>query len=100
MITINELKSWAKDHPNKLEGAKQIRIESRGLTISIVGGAKGLYGDFENDFELAIWENKNKQWRTKFFYPEATDDVLPYLNEDEVVKIVNLVVGKADFQVL
>ena len=98
-ITIQNIKDWAKPHPHK-NGGKATRIVSRGLTISIVGGAMGLYGDFVEDFEMAIWENKNDSWRTKFFYPEATDDVVGYMSPEELEKVVNLVVGNSDFQVI
>jgi len=95
-IKIEDVVKWAKPHP--VGGGKQTRIKSKNYTISIVGGRQGLYGDFENDFELAIFDGKNN-FVTKYF-KQSSDDVLAYLPAEEVEEIVDMVVGESDFQVL
>jgi hypothetical protein len=98
MITIEEIKSWAKEH-GVTPGGKQTLIYNDILEVSIVGGRTGLYGDFENDFELAIIDRKNRNFVTRFFVEGINDDVLAYAPSNEIEKIVNQVFYKKDFQV-
>lgn len=98
-ISAQDIIDWSKPHKNNLEGAKHTILETKDLTISIVGGSKGLYGDFVEDFEIAIWENKNQEFRTKFFFPDSGDDVLPYQSKEQLEEVVNLVIGNNNFQV-
>ena len=97
MITIENIIEWSKPHP--LDGGKMTRIYNDEIEFSIVGGRSGLYGDFVNDFEVAIIDKKNGDFVTKFFYPEGSDDVIGYMKSEDVVKLVNQVLGKG-FQVL
>jgi hypothetical protein len=96
MITIENIIEWSKPHP--LEGGKMTRIYNDEIEFSIVGGRSGLYGDFENDFEVAILDRKTDSFRTRFFKPELTDDVIGYMPKDEVVEFLNQILGKS-FQV-
>jgi hypothetical protein len=59
--------------------------------VSIVGGAQGLYGDFEQTFEVAIVENKNSYFVTKLFCGGA--DVMSYRSGEEVEDILNIFTG-------
>jgi hypothetical protein len=93
MTTIEQIKSWGKDHGSSL-GGKQTLLFNEQLEISIVGGRMGLYGDFENDFELAIIDRKDRN-----FVEGLQDDVLAYASGEEIEKIVNEVFHKQDFQV-
>ena len=52
MITIKDIIGYSKEHP--IKSGRQTRLANEHITISIVGGASGLYGDFEKDFEVAI----------------------------------------------
>ena len=97
MITIENIIEWSKPHP--LDGGKMTRIYNDEIEFSIVGGRSGLYGDFVNDFEVAIIDKKNGDFVTKFFYPEGSDDVIGYMKSEDVVKLVNQVLGKG-YQVL
>ena len=97
MITIKDIIEWSKPHP--LDGGKMTRIYNDEITFSIVGGRSGLYGDFENDFEVAIIDKKTGDFVTKFFYPEANDDVIGYMKSEDVEKLANQVLVKG-FQVL
>jgi len=96
MITIKDIIEWSKPHP--LDGGKMTRLYNDEIEFSIVGGRSGLYGDFENDFEVAIIDKKSGDFITKFFYPEGSDDVVGYMKLEDVEKLVNQVLGKG-FQV-
>lgn len=98
MITIDNIKSWAKLHSTTL-GGKQTLIFDENLAVSIVGGRQGLYGDFEDDFELAVIDQKSKDFVTRFFVDEINDDVLPYASKEKVEEIVNKIFSRNDFQV-
>lgn len=99
-ITIEDILKWAKPHQNKMEGAKQVVLNTKNFKVSIVGGCQGLYGDFNEDFEVAIIDNTTDDFMTKFFFPDASDDVLPYQKRNEVEELVKMVVGNKEFQVL
>ena len=96
MITIKDIIEWSKPHP--LDGGKMTRLYNDEIEFSIVGGRSGLYGDFINDFEVAIIDKKSGDFITKFFYPEGSDDVIGYMKLEDVEKLVNQVLGKG-FQV-
>ena len=96
MITIKDIIEWSKPHP--LDGGKMTRLYNDEIEFSIVGGRSGLYGDFENDFEVAILDRKTGDFRTRFFKPELSDDVVGYMPKNDVVEFVNQILGKS-FQV-
>lgn len=96
MITVENIIEWSKPHP--LEGGKMTRVYNDEIEFSIVGGRSGLYGDFENDFEVAILDRKTGDFRTRFFKPELSDDVIGYMSKDDVVEFLNQILGKG-FQV-
>jgi hypothetical protein len=97
MITVENIIDWSKPHP--LGGGKITRLYNKEIEFSIVGGRSGLYGDFINDFEVAILDNKNGEFITKFFYPEANDEVIGYMKGKDLEELVNKVFRKDDFQV-
>jgi len=96
MITIDNIIEWAKPHP--LDGGKITRIHNDEIEFSIVGGRSGLYGDFENDFEVAVIDRKNGEFVTKFFKPELSDDVIGYMKKEDLEEFVNQIFKKG-FQV-
>ena len=96
MITIKDIIENAK--PHMIEGGKMLRLSNDKYILSIVGGASGLYGDFEKDFEIAIMDTKNGEFITKIFYPENSDDVVGYLEAEKVVEIVNSLFKNYSFQ--
>lgn len=98
MITIKDIISYSKPHANRMEGARQTVLSDGNVVLSIVGGAKGLYGDFENDFEVAIIDETTRDFVTKYYVPEANDDVLGYQDSTQVEHLANLLFKK-DFQV-
>ncbi len=98
MITIEDIKGWAKSHKNKLDGAKHTVIETPSVVISIVGGSKGLYGDFEENFEVALIDTTSKDFVTRYIVPDSNDDVIPYMSDKDLVSLVNRLTQKG-FQV-
>lgn len=95
MITIDFIKDNCKPHP--VSEGKQTLIHNGKYILSIVGGRQGLYGDFENDFELAILDPVTKEFITKLFF-DSNDDVVGYASAEEVERIANLLF-KDNFQV-
>jgi hypothetical protein len=102
MITIEDIKKWSKQHPvsRHLGGeGRMSRFGNKEIEFSIVGGGTGLYGDFENTFGVAIFDKESNNFVTRFFYPEATDDVIPYMDADKVEELVNSVIKRKDLSV-
>jgi hypothetical protein len=99
MITIADIIKWSKPHQYSGGEGRMTRFGDGRVTFSIVGGARGLYGDFVNDFEMAIFDKESKQFITKFFYPEATDDVIPYMDANKVEELVNSVIKREDLSI-
>jgi hypothetical protein len=98
MITIKDIINLSKPHP-VVEGGRVLQIGNDNVEFSIVGGARGLYGDFINDFEVAIFDKENGEFVTKFFYPEASDDVIGYMSGKSLESLINKVFKDKDFQV-
>ena len=97
MITVKDIIEWSKPHP--LDGGKITRLYNKEIEFSIVGGTRGLYGDFINDSEVAIFDKESGDFVTKFFYPEATDDVIGYMPGKDLESLVSKVLKDKDFQV-
>jgi hypothetical protein len=98
MITVNQIIEWSKPHPIG-GGAKRTRIATDAIEFSIVGGSTGLYGNFENTFEVAIFDVQSNEFMTRFFHPEGGDDVIPYMSGEELEELVNRLIKDKDFQV-
>jgi len=98
MITIEQIIEWSNPHPIG-NGARRTRILSDAIEFSIVGGATGLYGNFDDTFEVAIFDNQTGEFMTRFFYPEGNDDVIPYMGGKELEELVNKLIKDKDFQV-
>ena len=96
MITIENIIEWSKPHP--LDGGKMTRIHNDEIEFSIVGGRSGLYGDFKDDFEVAVIDKKNGEFVTRFFKPELSDDVIGYMKKEDLEEFVNQIFKKG-FQV-
>lgn len=81
-----------------MEGARQTVLKDDNVVLSIVGGTSGLYGDFEKDFEVAILDKNSRDFVTKYYVSDASDDVLAYQDSKQVEYIANLLFKKG-FQV-
>ena len=106
MITIEDIKKWSKPHPlanvislKDRSGGRISRFGNTEIEFSIVGGGQGLYGDFDKTFEVAIFDRKSNDFVTRFFYPEGSDDVIGWMNADDVEKLVNSVIKREDLSV-
>ena len=97
MITVQDIINNSKNH--SVPNGKITRLANEQIIISIVGGASGLYGDFEKDFEVAVIDKQTGDFMTRFFYPEANDDVIGYMEGEKLEEFVNQILHK-DFQVL
>jgi hypothetical protein len=98
MITINDIIELSKPHPIG-SGGRVTRIGNNNVEFSIVGGASGLYGDFINDFEVAIRDKGNGEFISKFFYLNDNDDVIGYMRGEDLEVLLNTVFKDKDFQV-
>ena len=67
MITVENIIEWAKPHP--LDGGKMTRLYNEEIEFSIVGGRSGLYGDFVDDFEVAVLDRKTGDFKFCLFRP-------------------------------
>ena len=99
MITTTQVIEWSKKHPCG-DNARHTRIRNNKVEVSIVGGGKGLYGDFEEDFEIAVIDLQTKKFVTKFFKPNLNDDVIGYVNRTEMEELLNSIFKDNSFQVL
>jgi hypothetical protein len=97
MITVQDIIKNSKEHPVKR--GRITRLANEQVTISIVGGASGLYGDFEKDFEVAVIDNHNGEFVTKMFHPDGNDDVIGYMEGVALEELVNKILHK-NFQIL
>ena len=96
MITIENIIEWSK--PHQLDGGRMTRIFNEEIELSIVGGRSGLYGDFKDDFEVAVIDRKSDEFVTKFFKPENNDDVIGYMIGKDLEDFANQLFKKS-FQV-
>lgn len=97
MITIKDI--IENSVPHAIPKGRLTRMHNEKYILSIVGGVSGLYGDFENDFEIAIMDVQNGEFITKLFFPENSDDVVGYLEAEKVVEIANTLFKNYSFQV-
>ena len=96
MITVKDIIEYSKPRPY---GGKQTRITNGVIELSIVGGQEGLYGDFVETFEIAVFDAQTREFVTKFLFSEADDDVMAFVTSEELEEKVNLLF-KGNFQVL
>ena len=84
-FTIKDVLDSKVEHPL---GGYQSTIQVGEYSVSVVGGRVGLYGDFINTFELAIF-NKERDFVTKDLVTSADDDVIGWLDKEELMDIIN-----------
>ena len=98
MKSVQEIIEKSKPHPNGVEGARQIVLYNDKVRMSIVGGSKGLYGDFLEDFEIAFLDQETNDFVTRFYSPNNDDDVIGYVPGLQMLDLINRVFIKG-FQV-
>jgi len=99
MITIQDIQKWSRPHP-VVKGGRMTNIFNSKYELSVVGGGKrSLHGDFENDFEIAVFSTKSREFVTRLFFPDITQDVVGNLGPVELEEFVNSIFRNDDFQV-
>lgn len=96
MITVKDIQRYSKEHP--IGRGRQTRLCNESIEVSIVGGANGLYGDFIETFELAVFDTDTHSFITKYYFNEIPDDVVSYFKKEELESFLNKVFNKG-FQV-
>lgn len=77
-------------HPNKMDGAVQAKLElPNGITISVIGGCYGLYGDGAKTFEVAAWRNEGHEW----LMLSEDRDILGWQSEEDINEIIKKLLG-------
>jgi hypothetical protein len=96
MITVQNIIDWAG--PHRLgDGMKSLRIGNDDLEFSIIGGEHA-YGDFVKTFEVAVFNLDTDDYMTTFFFPDS-EMVASYVKGNQLVKLINQLNKKNDFQV-
>lgn len=88
-LTIEHIIKNSKPHHTHgwREGSPKQYTEIIGdYLLSIVGGGIGLYGDFKEDFEVALIDNTTGNFVTGK-YSSRGDDVLGYATIDEINEV-------------
>jgi hypothetical protein len=99
MITIEDIKNFSKEHRLGAP-ARHTRIKNHLFEFSIVGGGPSLYGDFEETFELAIFDLNGKNFITNLVLDDVNDDVVGHMSKERLLELVNRFFRDGDFQVL
>lgn len=90
MITFEDI--LKKSQPHSIGEGKMVRYETPHIIISIVGGRQGLYGDFNETFEVALIDKKSGDFISDTLYPEYCDSsgqIMPYITREQMLKVVN-----------
>ena len=88
-LTVEHIIKNSKPHPTAhIRGgnARMYREFVGDYILSIVGGGEGLYGDFKEDFEVALLDHDTGDFVTGS-YSTRGDDVMGYATIDEINKI-------------
>jgi hypothetical protein len=96
MKTIEDIIKDSVPHP-LVDDARQTIYFTPSLKISIVGGGRGLYGDFNETFEIAIIDKDTSNFISGYFYPEFSDsygETMTYLDREQTLKVVNELIKK------
>lgn len=89
-LTDEIIQSEAKIHP--MGKGYQFTEDIGDYTLSIVGGAMGLYGNFKDTYEVALIDNTDGRFVTSFFGPRPYgDEVMPYANIDEINRLYDMI---------
>lgn len=80
-LTVDFIKQNSRIHP--IGRGKMFTMEIGDFILSIVGGRQGLYGDFDETFEVALMIKNTNNFVTSY-YARRGDDVLPYATIEEI----------------
>lgn len=96
MYTFQDILDKSQPHGFAGDG-KATKLETETYIISIVGGRQGLYGDFQNTFEVAIIRKSDGKFMSGEFFPDYSDSmgqVMPYISREQMLEVVNRMVGE------
>lgn len=82
--TIQEIIDNSEPHPTAPKG-RCILFRVGDYYFSVVGGGFGLYGDFENTFELAIMDRRFR-FVTEKLYPDEGNVIFGWLTKEQLLK--------------
>jgi hypothetical protein len=85
-LTVEYIRKNSKPHPlaeMKGQDARMFREHIGDYILSIVGGATGLYGDFINEFEVALIDHDTGDFVTSAYSPRG-NDVMGFATIDEI----------------
>lgn len=85
-LTIEYIRKNSKPHPMSIlkgDKSRMFREFVGDYILSIVGGGIGLYGDFINDFEVALIDQDSGDFVTSA-YSSRGDQVMGYATIDEI----------------
>lgn len=85
LLTKEIINKGALPHP-VVEGGKIFRQKIGEYEISIVGGGRGLYGDFDKTYEIAVFNEEGGFER--IFLNTSSDDVEAYATLEEINDII------------
>lgn len=86
-LRIEDIINYSTEHSPL--GGRRTLLETDQFLISIVGGRQGLYGDFVNDFELAIMDLNTKEFLTQNFIQDINDDVSAYTPGPKLLEAID-----------
>ena len=88
MKTFNDL--IFTQHPNGMDGCVQAKLVlDNNITLSVVGGSYGLYGDGKETFEVGAWHNDSNDW----IKLSEHDDVVGWQSKDDINQIIQRLMG-------
>ena len=77
-------------HPNNIDGCVQAKlILDNNITLSVVGGSYGLYGDGVESFEIGAWHNDSNDW----IQLSESDDVIGWQSKEDINQIIQRLEG-------
>lgn len=71
-----------------VKGGRIFTMKIGDYKLSIVGGCTGLYGDFENNFEVAVINDETGEFED-IFLNTSTDTVQGYSTIDDINEIIS-----------
>jgi len=73
-------------------GGYRFRKSFGKVDLSVVGGSRSHYGDFVDNFEVALIDNRTNKFVTRQFFG-GEEDVMGYLTKEELSKVLVLLDG-------
>lgn len=85
--TLEDIFEYSYLHPM---GGYHTDLQVGQFVVEICGGSEGQFGDFKTTFQLAVFDKKGKNV-TQVVVPSAKENVLKWVDTEEVVEIINAI---------